>query len=352
MKVKLAIDFGSANIKMLGMVEGFEKRCISKSLATTKGIDENNCVELFDRKIYFGSGYSLVKKDKTERDYVIESVFFATDKIYGELDNEFEVDLAIGLPLSQYKIAGRIEYENKLKDLYLNKQLNGKVNGKHISIKINFLKIYAEGYSGFIALYDEVKKDMPFLIVDVGYKTTDVLGIGKEIASDNLVIQDYTSINEGMSEVFEDIKDKFFNDNKIEYDAETIEYAILTNQLLKVNNEEVDPKQWLKYGSEVVTDVFNTIETKLFPDMKTRNIYLIGGGVDLIYKILQQMDKHNKYKDLDVEILINKEQSMFANVVGYYMQLEKDLNKMKYIISEDRLNNLNKKKKSIAITEE
>ena len=59
--------------------------------------------------------------------------------------------------------------------------------------------------------------------------------------------------------------------------------------------------------------------------MKTRNIYLIGGGVEIINRILQQT---NKYKDLEVEILINKELSMFANVIGYYMQLERDLNRI------------------------
>ncbi|MDD2409965.1 MAG: hypothetical protein PHD03_04545, partial [Bacilli bacterium] len=166
MKIKLAIDFGSANIKMLGSVNGTEKRCIIKSLANTKGLDDNNCVELYDRKVTFGSGYSLVKKDKTERDYVIETVFLATSKIYSEIGNEFEVELAIGLPLSIYKTESRLDYEEKLKSLYLNKKLSGKVDGEDLTLTIKFLKIYAEGYSGFLALYEEVSKDIPFLIVD------------------------------------------------------------------------------------------------------------------------------------------------------------------------------------------
>jgi len=357
MKIKLAIDFGSANIKMLGNVNGVEKRGIVKSLANTKGLeDTNNCVELYDRKVTFGSGYSLVKKDKTERDYVIETVFLATSKIYSKIGNEFEVELAIGLPLSIYKTESRLDYEEKLKNLYLNKKLSGKVNGEDLTLTIKFLKIYAEGYSGFLALYEEVSKDIPFLIVDIGYKTTDVLGIGREIASDNLIIQNYSSINKGMSEIFEDVKDHFFNDNKIEYDAQTIEYAVLTNQYLKIPTEEgnknIDPKQWLKCGSEVVTDIFNDIETKLFPDMRTRNIYLIGGGVEIINRILQQT---NKYKDLEVEILINKELSMFANVTGYYMQLERDLNRIQIIESNEAFvsdKKLDKSKKSVAITNE
>lgn len=352
-KVKLAIDFGSANMKSIGMINGIEKRLLIKSLASIDGMNDKYVVNFNNRKINFGVGASLVKREKTEREFVIESVFLNVYEIYGELDDEFEIDLAIGLPITQYKSNGRVKYENELRELYLNKKLTAKVDNKDITITIKFLKIYSEGYSGYVALYDEFQKDIPFLLVDVGYKTTDVIAIGKNKTIDKLMIEDYESINKGMLEIFTAIQSRFYDDTGMNYPSETIESAIIDNRQLKTYSDDgvklVDTRQWLKYGNNILTDIFNTIEIK-FPDMKTRNIYLIGGGVEFIQRILNQISKEDKHKTLDVEILVNTEQSMYANVIGYYMQLERDA--ITVIESEDVFISDKKLKNKIAVTQE
>lgn len=352
-KVKLAIDFGSANMKSIGMIDGLEKRMLIKSQARLDGMNDKFVVEYKDKKIDFGVGTSLVKREKTEREFVIESVFLNIYEIYGNLDKDFEVDLAIGLPITQYKSNGRIKYEEELKNMYLNKKLYAKVDGKDIGITIKFLKIYSEGYSGYVALYDEFQKDTPFLLVDIGYKTTDVIAVGKNKITNKLMIEDYESINKGMLEIFTAIQNRFYDDTGMNYPPETIENAIIDNRQLKTYDSDgvkmVETRQWLKYGNNVLTDIFNTIEIK-FPDMKTRNIYLIGGGVEFIQKILNQIAKEDKHKTLDVDVLINTEQSMYANAIGYYMQLERDT--ITIIESEDVFVSDSKLKHKVAVTNE
>lgn len=298
-------------MKISGLIDGKIQHKLIKSMASTNGIGESKAVELNGRKIYFGVGSPLIKKDKTEREHILESIMLAAYEIYGHLVKEFEIELGIGLPLNQFKSSAKDDYKRKLEKLYLNQKIKGKVNGYDISIKINFIEIYAEGYSSFASLYDYFEKNIQFLIVDIGYKTTDVIGVGIE---DELIIDGYESVNKGVLEVVNSIKAGFYNDNKIEYPVETIDNALINNLPLKVGFKKISPKY--EYGTEVVTEIFNKIETDFFPDMRARNIYLIGGGANLIYNIIK--DK------LDVNILEDKEQSMFANADGYLIQLIRD----------------------------
>lgn len=307
----LALDLGSKNMKISGLIDETIQHKLIKSMATPNSIGENRVVEVNGRKIYFGAGSPLVKRDKTEREYILESIMLAAYEIYGHLAKEFEIGLGIGLPLNQFRSSAKDEYKQKLKELYLSQKITGKVNGYDISVKIKFIEIYAEGYSSFASLYNFFDKDIQFLIVDIGYKTTEVIGVSIE---DELIIDGHESINKGMLEIMNSIKDGFYNDNKIEYPVETIDNALINNLPLKVGFKKIKPK--LEYGTGVVTEIFNKIETDFFPDMRARNIYLIGGGANLVYDIIK--DK------LDVNILEDKEQSMFANADGYLYQLIRD----------------------------
>lgn len=129
-KIKLAIDFGSANMKMAGEINGYICKELIKSQADTTSVSNPNAFELNNKNVYFGSGEPLVKQNKTHRKYIIESVLFATNAIYGHLDNKFEVQLGIGLPLRQFMSPEKDDYKEELEDLYLNKIISGKVNGK------------------------------------------------------------------------------------------------------------------------------------------------------------------------------------------------------------------------------
>lgn len=360
MKVKLAIDFGSANMKMAGLINDVIQKKIIKSFATTTQVQEKNLVEYEDRKVYFGVGYPLVKKNKTERNFIIESILFATNAIYGELDNNFEIQLAIGLPLDQFTSESKNEYLEDLQKNYLNKTITGKVNKKDITIKITYINIYAEGFSGFMALIDNIDTKKPVLIVDVGYKTTDVVGIKNDIFENELSVDNYGSITKGMAEILQDITNQFNNTTKANYNIETIEDAIINNTQIRINTdkgmESKNINQWLKYGNEVLSYIFNEIEIKYFPDWRNRNLYLIGGGVEVINYIFNEMNNTDKSKSIETERFTNNKENnilMFANVKGYLLQLLKDT--VDIVESEDILipeSKLDKNKKSVALTNE
>jgi len=334
--VKLAIDFGSANMKILGYINGIERKSTIRSLSCINSLDENYVVNYNNNEIHFGVGSPLVKVNKIERDYIVESILLATNEIYGDIDDYFDVSLAIGLPLEQYKSSSKDDYEISLKNKFLNNKIKGIVNGKEIIINVNFIIIYAEGYSGFISLFNIFNKTEPFLVIDVGYKTTDVIGLSLRTSSNKLTIDKYCSINTGTLEIFNYIKNKLYDDTKYNCPSNIIEDSIIGNRLLRIPTQNVstkiNPKEWLKYGSYVVNDMFNTLETDYFPDIKTRNIYFIGGGVSLIYSIFNQSGNLNKYKSLNLEFLSNNEQALYANVSGYYIQLERDLKLMNPVI--------------------
>lgn len=65
--------------------------------------------------------YNQGSNKKREREYFIESVLLTVYKVYGELDKEFEVDSNRTLNKQYIKANGRIDYENELKNQFLNK---------------------------------------------------------------------------------------------------------------------------------------------------------------------------------------------------------------------------------------
>lgn len=369
-KVKLAIDFGSANMKMAGIIDGKIYKKIIKSQATTNKtskLSDKNIVEYNNKSVYFGVGNPLVKKNKTEREFVIESILLATNAIYGELDNKFEVQLGIGLPLDKYTSQEKDIYLNSLKTEYLNKSIKGVVDGKEIAVTITYINIYAEGYSGFISLAKRINTKNPLLIIDVGYKTTDIVGIKYDTFSDALLVDNNITIPKGMLEILETITEQFNADTQADYSVETIEDAIITNRDIQyATSEGLETRnisRWLKYGDEVLSYIFNTIEIKAFPDWKNRNLYFIGGGVNIINCIMNEMINKDRsktvgteeLKDDEEDIVISKNDNslMYANVKGYLIQLNKDV--IDIVESEDVFvpdSKLDKSKKTVAVTEE
>jgi hypothetical protein len=357
-KVKLAIDFGSANMKMVGIINDDYQKKIIKSLATTNGIGDKNAVELNGRKVYFGIGDPLVRLNKTKREYIIESVFLATNAIYKELDNDFEIQLSIGLPLNEYMSPQKDIYKAELENLYLNKQLIGCVDENEIKIKVTYLNIYAEGYSGFIALMDNIDTTLPVLIIDIGYKTTDIVGIKYDSFTNELMVDSYGNIPNGMLEILKDITKQFNNDNKTNISVNIIEDALVNNTDIQVytdkGRETRKLSQWLEYGDKKLMSILNEIEVSFFPDMKSRNVYIIGGGVEIINYILGEISNKNKSDSIETEKFKNNKENdimMFANVKGYLLQLIKDTTDIvgaeDVIINEDKLDNI---KQSIALT--
>lgn len=315
---RLAIDLGSANMKMTGEVEGEMKFKKIKSLVTNDSIDDNYVVVMNDKTLYFGTGNSLIQQDKTKREYIEETVLLCAHEIYGATENTLRIDLALGLPLDLYKSESKREsFELKMKAMQ-SKTLSGYVNGDEMFVKINSITIMAEGYSAFMALHEKMDTTSPFMVVDIGYRTTDILSV--DIDNEGVMtIGNYTTINAGMLEVFEDIKKAFMNDTGSVMPATSVESRILSSPKVKVGFETFDIREWIKYGKNTVSEIFRQTQLR-FPDTANRNIYLVGGGACIVNEIVQHMVEE-KMLDFDTQIIANQEELIYCNVAGYFMQI-------------------------------
>lgn len=307
--MKLAVDLGASNIKVVGMINNEIQYHTIKSCATTDSTDNNLIVEFNNRTVYFGVGEPLIKQDKTEREYIEETFLLAAFLVYHQ--NHMEVDIGIGLPLNIYKSSKKDDYQAKMDEL-VGTTLKGVVNGVPIVMGIRSITILAEGYSAFIAVMPDIKVS-PALIVDHGYRTTDILAIAKDF-EDKWVIEDYLTIDRGLYEVYMDIAKQFVDVNKIVLTPEQIEYRIEKSPLIPVRGSKVDIREYIKFGNKVAEYIYNKIELKV-SDIYTRDIYLLGGGASIMTIILKE-------KLGDRVVVMDKTKQMYANAVGYFLQIQ------------------------------
>lgn len=309
---KLAIDMGNSNIKFVGEENGELKCRIVRSLATTDAVDTNHIVKHAGKTLNFGIGESLVKADKTDREHIKETILLGVYETYGPNEIVVEIDLALGLPLDLYKSSKKADFEDKVK-LLTNVILDGTVNGEPVLVKVKSIKICAEGYSAFINLSSTIDKSVPNLIVDVGYGTTDIIGVSFNQNTSKWQIDDNMTYNKGLYDVYDAIMKEFLDKEKVNLTkVENVEQRFLNSPIVLTKTGEVDIHKYLYSAEPVMNDIFNRIEKK-FTDMQTRKIYLVGGGADLSDKLT---------KNLVHKQLSNKSTSLFANAVGYLMQIK------------------------------
>ncbi|MEG0086553.1 MAG: ParM/StbA family protein [Niameybacter sp.] len=315
---KIAIDLGSANLKIAGEVSGKMQFKKIKSKVSLDAIDDNYTVTLNNRTLYFGVGDSLVQQDKTNREYIEETILLAVHEIYGAQKEPVLIDLAIGLPLNLYKSENKKEYfDTKLHSMKAN-IIAGFVNGDEVFVKLNTIKVFAEGYSGFMALHEKMDTSAPFMIVDLGYRTTDVLSIDIDDEGE-MVISGYKTFDTGMLEVFNDIQKAFLNDTGSNTPVSTIENCMVMGHKIKVDREKVDVHDWFSEGSRTIKTLFKDVELH-FPDFKNRDIYLVGGGSYLVDEIIKFMIEKDGV-GFDTQLVASQDELIYCNVMGYFIQL-------------------------------
>ena len=320
---KLAIDLGSANLKMMTEINGERKFKKIKSKVSRNAIDTNYVVSTSTNVLCFGVGDSLIQQDKTKREYIEETILLATGLMFEDTDEVIKIDLALGLPLDLYKADKKREYfDMKLQNMK-SKTISGNVNGKDIIVKVNSITVCAEGYSSFLSLNNKMDMTSPFIIIDTGYRTTDILTIDIDMTQDEreLVIGNFKTFNKGMLEVFEDIQKQFLNDTGCNYSVDIIENRIINSPIVKIGQEKFDIRDWIKCGSHTVKEILKNIELTT-PDVISRNIYLVGGGSDLFHQISEYL-LNNGEININTELIGTINELLYSNVVGYYMQLDK-----------------------------
>lgn len=89
---------------------------------------------------------------------------------------------------------------------------------------------------------------------------------------------------------------------------------------VKIGQDKVNIKEWVKFGKHTVKEILKSIELSV-PDAAIRNVYIIGGGASLFNEIANQLYTSNE-TIITTELLGTIEQLIYANVIGYYMQIE------------------------------
>ncbi len=302
---KLAIDLGSANIKIFGYDDIDETVFkIIKSRVSENGLDTNHIVELDGKALNFGVGTPLIKNDKTKREYIIETILLSS---YYITDNDYiELSIGLGLPIDLYKSQMKTTYEAELNEQYCNHIISGVVNGREIQINIKQIQIFAEGYSAFVALYNFIPVASSKTIIDCGYRSTDVISI-----IDNK-IDKYVTVNKGIYDINNDILSGAINDIGDKFELSVLESCIINNLPIKIGKQNYDVADYAHHGYNKIAEIFNEIELTI-PNIKSSINFLVGGGCKQIYDIYENQDLDIQIADGDINI--------FANVIGYYMQL-------------------------------
>jgi len=318
---KLAIDLGSANLKIATKIDDKEYKFKKiKSSVSTNAIDKNYVVSTSSNTLYFGVGDSLIQQDKTKREYIEETILLAASLMFEDIEGVLKIDLAIGLPLDLYKSENKRAYfDSRLQNITNGSPISGNVNGKDIIVKVNSTIICAEGYSSFLSLNNKMNVTEPLVLIDSGYRTTDILAIDISNEDKELIIGDFKTFNKGMLEVFEDIQKQFLNDTGHNFSIETVENRILNSPTLTIGNDKIDIHNWVKYGAHTVKEILKLIELAI-PDVASRNVYLVGGGSVLFKEIIDFLNKDGQ-TDIKAELVGNIDELIYANVAGYHMQL-------------------------------
>lgn len=311
---KLGIDLGASAIKIVGLVGDSLKFKYIKSLVSVYGENGQNTVQLNGKTYHFGIGEPLVIRDKTQRKLLVESIILSYYKIFGKTTEETELEVAIGLPINIYLAKNKLKiYKNELKK-YENALFNAKVNNEPVVIRLKKIMVCAEGYSTLTTLDSYFNKNNNNIIVDIGYKTTDVLNIEPQ-DEDSWTISENFTIDRGMWNVFSELKNLLFDMN-VDMSEENIEQRLLKNLPITINNNKKSLKELLLQGSISIDYIFNQIELRI-PDFRNCDIYLCGGGSIFTYNIINANNKLPNIKLID-----NTDKLIYANAIGYLEQLE------------------------------
>lgn len=274
-----------------------------KSLAIKDGIGTENVVTYAGYNLVFGSGSPLVEQDKTKRKYIEQSILLAC-KYCGVLSGK--VEIVVGLPLNIYKTTLKESYQADMSKI---KALKGEVDGVSINVTVDTIKVFAEGFSCFIA-YSKDITITPSTIIDIGYKTTDVVALSKTNAK--WKIDGYCTVNKGMLDVYKDMSHALLGKGII-LSPEQVEERLENNPLILTEGAEENLNEYLVFANETVAAIYNELRLNI-ADIGNRMSYVVGGGANAIHDLMPTKNK---------QVIGDKEKCIFGNALGYLFQAEK-----------------------------
>ena len=301
--VKASLDLGNSMLKGATYIDGKAIVCkLPNKIQFNKTVNPKARVFEMDGNImYVGVGKLNNNVLKHTRKYLLEQALVMIHELYPN-DSELKVDLKLGLPPEQlFNDSYLKEYENLFPT---SKVFNYSVGGTSKKVTINSVEVFAEGYSAFVNLVDEITSKQDIISIDVGGGTTDLCNYSWDY-EDEMYYPDETYTIEEIAKYFNnkesaDIQKEFI-DNLLKNDIEVIEYE----------GKEFKLSDYLVSLSPMIDDMMNDITNK-FGKLDRYIVVGIGGG----YKTFNRM-MNNQIKK---EIEIDSEKQFYANALGYLEQ--------------------------------
>lgn len=259
----IGVDVGNFNTKSSNGVI-FESK-VSK-LGSLLGSKYN--LVLNDEEYKLGEGNFDTEFRKINKENYFKLLFGAL--ALSDVDNE--VELILGLPISQYK-ADREELIEKVKEHY---HLEGSLNNRQYNLYITNVDVYPEG----IASVEDTFKG---IIVDIGGRTTDCTLLN--VKNNKRIIEHPVSMPTGTLNLYSDfinaINGKYSLDLKIDD----------TERLLKDGLKIKGEKKEIKFAKDVFIDFVKHLISKLRVEysLDTHDISFVGGGSLLLEGIIRTL---------------------------------------------------------------
>ena len=259
--------------------------------------------------MYVGVGKLNNNVLKHTRKYLLEQALVMIHELYPN-DSELKVDLKLGLPPEQlFNDSYLKEYENLFPT---SKVFNYSVGGTSKKVTINSVEVFAEGYSAFVNLVDEITSKQDIISIDVGGGTTDLCNYSWDYEDEMYYPDETYTIKKGIINFSEEIAKYFNNKESADIQKEFIDNLLKNDiEVIEYEGKEFKLSDYLVSLNPIIDDMMNDITNK-FGKLDRYIVVGIGGG----YKTFNRM-MNNQIKK---EIEIDSEKQFYANALGYLEQ--------------------------------
>lgn len=243
----------------------------------------------FDGETYYvGDGTGTVDLNKIDAEVTKACLFYALS-----LMSDKDINLVTGLPISQYRTQ-----EQEFKDMILSNRFKSvSANGKTKMVYINDVIVFPQGAG---ALYSQdINSDA--IVIDVGGRTVDIAYF--ELNKEKRKLEKSGTLYSGMLSLYTEIIAQVNTKYELSLPPKYAEHVLLNG--LTIEGEEQDISFLAPTIAEHVDKICEEVRVN-YPH-KTTDIYLCGGGGEILYRAFDRRFKGIKLM----------ENSQFANAIGF-----------------------------------
>lgn len=309
--VKTGIDLGNSMLKGATFIDGkLTLKKLPNKIQSNKTINPKaRKIILDNRTLYVGVGELNNNVLKHTRNNLLEQVLVMIHELYPE-DHELNVDLRLGLPPKQYF---NDSYKKEFERLFqTNRLFEFNINGINKKVTFNSLETKVEGYSGVVAIIDEIETKQDLLSIDVGGGTTDLCSYKFDYEDNAYFPDEVDTIPVGVIDFSNEVCEYFNTINNGDITNNNIDEVFKNDlEIIEYKDEEYRLSDYINVLDSTCNDIVNKITNK-FGQLDRYVIVGIGGGYKVFNKIIK--DK------ISNEIKIKKDKQFYANAIGYLAQ--------------------------------